>query len=178
MKVIVVYNGKTGFTEKYAGYIAKELACEAVSIKEMTRAKREESDVIIYGGSVMAGMIRGLDKAKESLLNGNKTAIVFAVGATDRASADVIEKIKNTNLSPEEQDRIRFFYLQGGINYEKQGFISKIMLRAMYKSLKNKADITAEETGMMEVLEKSADKTDIEYIRPLVEYVRNCCQSG
>ena len=35
MNRIVVYTSKTGFTEKYAKWIAEELQCEAVSLKKL-----------------------------------------------------------------------------------------------------------------------------------------------
>lgn len=175
MKKIVIYNGKTGFTEKYGRWIAEELNCEAVSAKEMTESKWEENDIIIYGGSIMAGMVRGLDKAKEKLLENGKKAVVFAVGATDRRVAEAIEKMKNDNLTATEQERIEFFYLEGGVDYEKMGFMPKMMMKTICRSLQKKADRTAEETGMLRALEKSADRTDREYIKPLVEYIKSSC---
>lgn len=175
MKIIVVYNGKTGFTEKYGKWIAQELNCEAVSAKEMTEKKWSQYDTIIYGGSMMAGVVRGLDKVKGKFLEDGKRAVIFAVGAVDRRAVEAIEKFKNDNLTPKEQQKIGFFYLEGGINYEKMGFMPKLLLKMMYKSLAKKADRTAEETGMMHAIEKSADKTDREYIKPLIEYIKNFC---
>lgn len=172
MKAIVVCNGKTGFTEKYGRWIAEELSCEMVKYEDMTKEKWEENDVIIYGGYIMAGRVNGLDKVKNELFKEGKKAVIYGVGATDRRAVEVIGKMKSDNLTEEEQQKAGFFYLEGGICYERMGFLPKIMLKMMAKSLKNKKDRTAEETGMMQTLEKSTDKTNKEYIKPLIEYVR------
>lgn len=125
MKTIVVYNGKTGFTEKYGRWIAEELGCKAVKYANMTEQQWEENDVIVYGGFIMAGQINGLSKVKDKLFKEGKKAIVYAVGATDKRATHVIEKIKNDNLTEEEQKKAAFFYFEGGVCYEKMGFFQR-----------------------------------------------------
>lgn len=169
MRSIVIYNSKTGFTEKYAHWIAEKIGCEAIGYKHMTAEQWKNRDVIIYGGGIMAGMIAGWDKIKSNPAAEGKRMILFAVGATQPEETEMIETVKNKNLTEEEQKRIPFFYFEGGINYERMGLITKMMLKLMYKSLKGKKDRTPEETGMMRIFEKSFDHSKEEYIIPLAE---------
>ena len=77
MKRIVVYQSGTGFTAKYAGWIAEELGCE---VKEYKKVKPDELagfDQVIYGGWILGGMVFGYDKIKALNL---KNVVVFGVG--------------------------------------------------------------------------------------------------
>lgn len=172
MKTIVIYNSRTGFTERYGKWIAQELGCKAVSYKEITPEQWKENEMIIYGGGIMAGKISGWDKVKIRPEMKNKRIIVYAVGAAPMNAQEVLEKIKNDNLTEEEQKEISFFYFEGGINYEKMGFLPKLILKTMYKSMKNKKEKTEEETEMVRLFEKSSDSSSKEYISPLLECVK------
>lgn len=172
MKRIVIYQSKTGFTEKYAKWIAEELKCEAKAWEEKEAYKYEAYDVVIFGGGLMAGRIAKLGKVKGSPGLQGKKLILFATGATRKDAAEVIEQVKNDNLTREEQQKIPFFYFEGGINYEKMGFASRTILKKIHKSLLKKADKTEAETGMMHAIEKSRDSSDKRAIEPLLEYVR------
>ncbi|NLL75966.1 MAG: hypothetical protein GX235_01770 [Clostridiales bacterium] len=110
MKTIVVYNSKTGFSEKYGKWIAQELKCEAVSYKNMTPDKWKECDTIIYGGGVIAGKISGVDKVKARPEVKGKKLVVYTVGATPMDAREIIDTVKNGNLTKEEQKDIPFFY--------------------------------------------------------------------
>ena len=50
MKILVTYKSKTGFTKKYAEWIAEELGCEAKDIKTITPKNVAEYDLVIHGG--------------------------------------------------------------------------------------------------------------------------------
>ncbi len=169
MKTIVVYNSKTGFTRKYGEWIAQELGCKAMPLKQ---AAYSDCDVIIYGGWLMAGKIAGFDKIKANSLIRAKKLIVFATGMTGMADTKAIEKIKNDNLTASEQKDIPFFYFEGGINYETMGFLSKSMLKMMCKSLAKKQNRTEDETNMMKALASSTDHSDRAYISPLIDYTK------
>lgn len=169
MNTIVIFNSKTGFTEKYAGWIAEELHCEAVPYKKITSAQLAQAQLIIFGGGLMAGKIPGLDKLKSSFTASQKL-ILFVTGATPQHSTEVIEKIKNDNLTPEEQKTIPFFYFEGGINFERMGFFGKMILKTLRSSLSKKESRTPEEEEMLHAFCQH-DSSDRSYIAPLVKLV-------
>ena len=89
MKRIVVYQSSTGFTAKYASWIAEELGCE---IKEYKMVKVDELisyDMVIYGGWIMGNMVYGYDKIKALNL---KNVVVFGVGMSV-SSEEIAKKI-------------------------------------------------------------------------------------
>jgi len=169
MKIIVVYKSKTGFTARYARWIAEELGCDAVPYKQYLK-NLEASDLLIYGGGLLAGKIAGFSEMVKQR-SGNPM-IVFTTGATPKEMTGVIEKIKKDNVTDPD---ISFYYFEGGIDYEKMGFFSKKILQTISKTLAKKSDRTEGETGMMEAMQESRDMTDRTYIEPLIAEVKAIC---
>ena len=55
------------FTKKYAGWIAEDLKCEVMDIKDWRNQKPADYQTVIYGGGFYAGSIKGLKKIKEQM---------------------------------------------------------------------------------------------------------------
>ena len=164
MKKIVVYQSGTGFTAKYAGWIAEELGCEAKDYKSMNKNELASYDMVVYGGWIMANMVFGYDKIKALNL---KNVVVFGVGMTV-PSEEVAQKMAEQNQIPMDC----FFYFEGGYNPKKVGFFKRMMMNMIKKSIEKKAEKTEEDLHMLETF-KGADCTSREAIKPLVELVMN-----
>lgn len=162
MKKIVVYQSGTGFTAKYAGWIAEELGCEAKEYKKMKADELKDYDMVIYGGWIMANMVFGYDKVKALKL---KNVVVFGVGMSV-PSDDLTAKIAAQNEISQES----LFYFEGGYNPKKVGFVKKMMMNMIKKSIEQKVDKTKEDIHMLETF-KGADCTNREAIKPLIELV-------
>lgn len=163
MNRIVVYTSKTGFTEKYAKWIAKALKCEAKSLTDVKLEELKNYDQVIYGGWIMAGRIRGYSRIHKLNI---KNLVVFACGMT-KPSEDLRKKIALDNGVDIES----FFYFEGGYNPQKLGFISKFLLGFIKRSLEKKEDKTEDDYRILDTF-KGADRTRPEYIDPLLEYCK------
>lgn len=161
MKRIVVYESGTGFTEKYAKWIAEELGCQVKSRKQVKAKELEEYDQVIYGGWVMAGMISGYKKMKAMNL---KNLVVFAVGMTI-PSEEVVAKLAEQNQIPTG----KVFYFEGGFAPENLGFIKRKIIGMIQKSIEDKQEKTEEDIYMLETC-AGADRTKREAIADLVAY--------
>ena len=159
MEKVVIYQSGTGFTAKYAGWIAERLGCEAKEYKSVNPKELEEYDRVIYGGWIFGGMVAGYDKIKALNL---KDVIVFAVGMTV-PSEEVAAKIAKQNQIPRE----RLYYYEGGYNPKKVGFMKRMLLNMIKKSLEKKENKTADELHTLETF-KGADNTNKEAIGDLV----------
>ena len=158
MKVLVIYSSKTGFTKRYAERIADDTNAMLMPVKEAKSKSDDffnEYDAIIYGGWIMAGRVDGADwffeKAKK--LN-NKKLVLFACG-------------------DDVKDIVKPFYCPGGIDYDKMGFLSKCMMKAMAKSLINNKNNSEEERKAGELIMNSFDAVDMKYAENIVSYVLN-----
>ena len=163
MKRIVIYQSGTGFTAKYAGWIAEDLGCEAKEYKSVSMNELSGYDMVIYGGWIMGGMVVGFDKIKGLNLN---NVVVFGVGMSI-SSEEVIENIATQNQIP----RDKCFYFEGGYNPQKLGFMKKMMVNMVIKSVEKKEEKTEADLHMLKTA-KGADNTNREAIKELVEYCK------
>lgn len=173
MKTIVIYKSKTEFTKRYAQWISEELKCDLVSYDKGLKNDFNDYDLVIYGGGIYAGKIGGLKEMKALLENKPKVKlIVFATGATPAGAEEIINTTWKGNLTEEELIAVPHFYLQSGLSYEKMGFFDRMLMKAFSKMLSKKEDKSAEEAGTQLAITKSHDISSREYIKPLVQYVR------
>lgn len=176
MKTVVIYKSATGFTKKYAEWIAEELSSDIFAFSEITLQKMMDYDCIVFGGRVHADGIDGISLIKRNLekLKG-KRLIVFATGAApaDESRRDLV---RNKNLTPQQQANIQLFYLRGGFNFATLPFIDKILMFFYNKMLIRKQrqgkQLTSDEAGMLELMNKAEDFTKKENIQDIVQAVR------
>ncbi|MBD5115355.1 MAG: hypothetical protein HDT46_09210 [Ruminococcaceae bacterium] len=178
-KTAVIFNSKTGFTEKYALWIAEETKATPISFKECTKKRvneiLSEYDTVIFGSRLHAGIIENLSKAKKLFGTGKNRFIIFTTGAAPAdtpETKDTLKKVWEQNLTAEEREQIPHFYMQGGLCYEKMPFIDKIMMKGFVSMLKKKKDKDGLEAGMAKAVESSFDISDKKYIMPLVDYLK------
>lgn len=168
MKTLIVYKSETGFTKQYAMYIQEELQCQCINLKDFKKLNLDEYELIVFGGSIMAGMIKGLKKVK-SLIN-NQKLIVFAVGLTPQYFKETIQKIKKDN----SLEDIPFYYFEGGVDFDKLGFFSKKMLQMVKNNLEKETE-DKEAIEMVQRLSQTHSYVNKEYIIPLIQEIQNKC---
>ncbi|MCQ2486806.1 MAG: flavodoxin domain-containing protein [Clostridia bacterium] len=130
MEVAVLYISGTGFTRKYANFIADVLKCDIFELENVSRDDMQKYPLVIYGGWVRGGIIEGLDAAR-SMARGK--LFVFAVGASPSSSTLAASLREKNGLT-----EIPFFYFEGGLRMERLGYGSKRALE-MYKNALKKA---------------------------------------
>lgn len=171
MNAIVVYKSKTGYTKKYAEWIAEELGCD---IKENAALSDILGyDTIICGGGIYAGSMNGAKLISKNLgkLSG-KNLILFAVGAMPDEEKDVVP-FWNKQLTPEQQKSIGHFFLRGGFNFNQLKVADKLMMSMIKKHLEKIKEPTDEDKGFLAAFSEPVDFTDKSNIAKLLEYAKN-----
>jgi menaquinone-dependent protoporphyrinogen IX oxidase len=175
LRIAVVYTSTTGFTQKYAKWIAEDLDGDYLALKDMKIEDFYKYDFFVYGGSLHAVGIKGLKEFKERMETlENPKWIVFAVGATP-VKDDVVPLLMSENLTKEEQKRIKLFYFRGGFDYDALKFKDKMMMLLLKLKIKMKPqkDRTPDEKGMINVYDQRTDFSQKKSIDRLVAYVRS-----
>jgi menaquinone-dependent protoporphyrinogen IX oxidase len=173
LKIIVVYKSISGFTKKYAEWIAEALEADLFSIEKINIDSLIKYDMIIYGGSLHAVGISGVSIIKDNLNKlRSKKIIIFATGASPLRESTTSE-VKNNNFSAEEQKQIQFYYFRGGFDFKKLNFINKVLMILMKWKITLKGDKTSDEEGMLAAYSKPMDFTKKENVKELLEYVRS-----
>lgn len=171
MKVLVIYNSQTGFTKRYAEWIAEATGADCFALSAAKKKDLTAYEAIVFGGWACAGSI-----SKISWFKGNidkwkdKRLIAFCVGGSPIDSPEIATALKR-NFSESEQKKVKTFYCPGGFNYEKMSTPSKLMMKMFIKTLKAKKDKTQEEEEMIKMISSSYDISDRKYIEPILKYL-------
>jgi menaquinone-dependent protoporphyrinogen IX oxidase len=173
MNIIVLFNSKTGFTEKYANWIAQEIKCDIKSYKSISSIDLKKYDLVIYGTRIHAGKTENINIIKNLFKNHIlKELIVFVTGATPNFEEKQINKMWINNFNENELKNIAHYYFQSGLNYERMNIIDKIMMKMLSYLLSRKKEKTQNEIGTELAIQKSHDVSSKEYIIPLIEYIK------
>ena len=137
-KIAIVYKSKYGCTMKYAGWLAIKLDADLYEVSDVGR----------------------WDLLKYKTIK-NKNLILYCVNLNLQNKKDIIDY----NFENEEvKNKIKFFFLDGSINYDNLTRIDKIKLKKSLK--KNRAFNVVK-------LEKNinVDRSDKHTIKPIINYV-------
>ena len=173
MKTVVVYKSISGFTKKYDEWIAEKLKADLLRLEKIDIDILLKYDIIIYGASLHAVGISGVNIIKNNLDKlRDKNIIIFTTGAS-LPKENVVSEVKNSNFSAEEQKKIQFYYFRGGFDFNKLNLINKILMTLLKWKIKIKRDKTSDEQGMLAAYSKPMDFTKKENIKGLLEYVHS-----
>jgi flavodoxin len=173
MKSVVIYKSISGFTKKYAEWISEEIKADIYNYRNINLDTMLKYDLIIYGGSLHAIGISGVNIIKKNLdALFDKKIIIFTTGASPSRDSVPIE-VRDSNFTTEEQKQIRFYYFRGGFDFDKLDLKNKFLMKLMKWKIELKQNRTPDEKGMLAAYSKPVDFTKKENIKELLEYVRS-----
>lgn len=161
-KIAIVYKTKYGCTMKYAGWLAIKLNADLYEVSDVGRWDLLKYKTIIFGSPIYNSQIYLRDYLQEKYHTiRNKNIVLFCVGMNLQNKEDILK----SNFKDEEiKNKIKFFFLQGCINFDYLSRIDKIKLKKyMNKNLPLE----------MENLEKNIniDRNYKHTIMPIIKYV-------
>ncbi|WP_124059193.1 flavodoxin domain-containing protein [Vaginisenegalia massiliensis] len=172
---LVIYQSRYGHTQQYAEWIAQELTCPLKTFKTVTLADIEAADTIIFGSGVMAGQYKDLGKFIELVKQyPDKHYAFFSVSITDPAKADnvaFLTKQINQRIELGLQEKIKYFFFRGGLDYERMNGLHRLIMRVMIGSLKKKPALSPDDQRLVDTYGKRLDYLDRQAIAPLLDYV-------
>lgn len=171
MKTIVIYNSQTGFTKRYAKWIAEATGAECVKLSEAKRKSMDAYEAVVFGGWACAGSISKLSWFKDNIDKwADKKLIAFCVGASPIDNPEIVPALKQ-NFKESELKKVNVFYCPGGVNYEKMS-VSTTLMKIFIKVLKAKKHKTEAEQEMIKMLSGSYDISDKKYIEPILKCLK------
>ena len=169
MKTIIIYKSSTGYTEKYANWLGKELNCKIITLKEAKKKELANYDRLIYGGGIRANVINGLKQFKK-LVDGGKEIYIFAVGASEN-TPQVRDDIKKWNLV--HIGDLPFYYFRGGMDLGIMRGAEKIMMNMIKSSLaKKETTLPQQDKDMLQMMLNPCDFSDRASLNPLIDRIK------
>ena len=175
MKTLIIYTSQTGFTKKYAQWLAEKTNGEVLELKEAKKKDEaffDEYQAIAYGGWAVAEKVAQVDwfLGKVSGWKEKRLAI-FVVGA-NVSDSPMTQKMLDGVLTAEQKSYVKIFYCQGGLCYEKLNLPNRLAMKAFASMLKKKKDATEELKQMGELISNSFDASDEKYVEPISEWLQ------
>ncbi len=173
MKTIVIYKTKYGSTKTYAEWIAKELSCDIKEAKTVSADELTGYDTIIYGGGLYAEVINGVTLITKNLdkLKDKKIAI-YTTGITPLDCRDYYDKyVVEKNFKNGVPENIKIFNFMGKMVNSELTPVHRAALKTLKKIMSSKKEPTEMEKLLVELCDADGDFTNIEEIKPLVDYI-------
>lgn len=175
MNSIVVYKTKYGSTKTYAEWIADDLNCEAVDVKDVKPDDLLKYDTIIYGGGLYAEIINGVGFITKNIEKfKNKKIIIFTTGITpsnvrEYYDGEVIQK----NFKNGVPENVKIFNFLGKMILDELTLVHRTALKTLKKIMSSRENPTEMEKMLIELCDADGDFSDRKYIWELVEYAKN-----
>jgi len=162
-KAIIIYHSKTGFSQRYAEWLAEDLGSQAVPYRDRKTVSLSRYDTIILFGGLYAGNMSGLGWLKKQPLTGKRAAAV-AVGCSPMDWPGLAESMEKLfGGTP-----IQGFYCQGGLAYDRMGAVDRAMMAGLRAALRSKPEMAE----MLAGISRSFDGTDRSYLAPVLTWAR------
>lgn len=172
MKTIVIYNSQTGFTKRYAQWIAEAAGADCVELPAAKKKDLTSYEAIVFGGWACGGNITKLSWFKSHINHwAGKKLIAFCVGGSPMDSPEIQPALRQ-NFNEAELKQVKVFYCPGGFNYEKMSVPSKLMMKIFIQTLKAKKDKTETQQEMIKLISASYDLSDKKYIEPILQCLK------
>ncbi len=168
-KAVVIYISKSGYTKKYAEWIAQETGADLRNASSVKKNELSEYDTIVFGGALYATGINGIKIIRKNLdVLAGKKIIVFTLGATP-VRESIKQQIMEKNFSTKQLETISFFMLRGGFEFSRLTAFDKVLMILLKFKLKSKKNLTADERGMLQSYSTPVDFTNKKNIQPIVD---------
>ena len=163
----IVYTSNTGYTADYPRLLGQATGLTVYSLPEAAE-KLTGGKPILYLGWLMAGKVQGYRKAAK------RYSICALCGVGMGETGSQLEDVRKANALPAG---LPLFTLQGGFDMTKlrgiYRFMMTVMAKTMGKRLAGKADRTAEENCMLELLTHGGSCVREEHLKDVLAWYEN-----
>lgn len=175
MKAAIIVYSETGFTRRYANWIAEETGLEVVELKRLVSDKGGEYDLLVFGSPVYGSELGGKrDILKAIRRSPNAKVLCFAVGLTP-AGEEAVRKVKNATFG--EKVSCPMYFFPGGLDKERLSSSRKTELFLYRMMMKRQPDQSKTIQCLLERTDSSCDLTDRAAIVPLTEKINACLEA-
>ena len=178
MKTLIVYTSQTGFTKRYAEWLAERVHADLITLQEAQKKDGSffsEYDAMVYAGWAMAGSVVKVKWFLDKMAAWKeKRLAILVVGGSPNDNPDV-DVMLGKLLTEEQRQYVKAFYCQGGIDYDKMKGPSKVAMKMFASALKKQKDEKSRQVG--EYVSKSYDISDVKFLDPVIAYLQGEARS-
>lgn len=166
-EILLLYASQTGFTQRYAEWIAQALGVPALPLAACRKAQVEGAALVIFGGSVRGSILTGQTKVERLCRRaGGKPVLWFATGLRP-ATPRTLDLVRRNNFSRD----VPLFYFRGGMAPEKLRPGDKTLLLCYRAMMRRRRERVTEDEELLPLFQTACDYTDQRQIIPLLRKV-------
>lgn len=171
MKTLIIYNSQTGFTARYAAWLAEMTGAVSLPLREAKKADLAGYDVIMFGSWACAGGISQLKWFKQQAKKLTYARLaVFCTGASPSENPEQLPTLRR-NFTEAELGRIALFYCPGGFAHDKMSMPSRMAIGMLIRMLSKKKDKTPEDEAKLAMISTSYDLSERKYLEPVAAWL-------
>jgi len=163
----IVYESNTGFTKQYAEMLSEEVGVPATPLREAFSTIPEKTEIFFLGW-VFGGKISGLSFALSRFV----VAGAAAVGILQPKPELVDALIQNNGIDNEQCIDGPFFYLQGGVDLKKLGWMKRKILALIAKNMMNNPSEDKSQWDIADVLRMGGTFVSKENLQPIISWFK------
>ena len=162
-KTVLLYGSRYGTAARYAAALSERTGIPAVAYRDFVGQNDGAPDTVIYIGALYAGGVLGLRETVKKLGSAVPRRLLLAtVGLAD--PRDPANTANITRSVKQQTDAALFgktelFFLRGGIDYARLGFVHKTMMKLLYAQANKQPETerTADTRALIETYGKTVD---------------------
>jgi menaquinone-dependent protoporphyrinogen IX oxidase len=160
----------SGFTRRYAEWIAEDTGLTICDLKEIEKDDLK-SDFLLIGVPIHSQELCGIKKIRKILRekSSDTRIILFATGLRC-GDEKVKESILKYNFREQRPDA--FFYFTGGLDQDRLTANDKILLKLQQMMIGRHPDRTESDLELLRKLRSGGDFTDRDEVQPLIDYLK------
>lgn len=174
MSVAIIYYSKHGATERYARTLSEAVNGTLFDAKTTKLKHIENFDVIVYGGGVYAGGIKGIEFVQKNWDKIGKKILIFAVGLTvddpnnqEQCRNVAFDSYFNRRLRPEIMN-VPMYFLPGAYDPESIRGVDRQIIKVARKMFESKGG----QEQILKYIDEGCDMVDFKKLQPLIDEIK------
>lgn len=177
MSTAVVYCSQTGFTERYARWLAESLETRAVPFDERASSSVAAAETLVFLSWFHAGGLKGARWLRDLMdERPERRYVVVGVGAypmpSDEWPRSETDAAFDQAFPQDRYPRLARFYCQGGFDFDRLCALDKLAMRAFFRMQAGAARTDPRVAFALDAMREGFDGTRREYLQPVLEHLR------
>ena len=178
MGTAVVYCSQTGFTERYARWLAESLGTRVVPFSERASAGATDAETLVFLSWFHAGGLKGARWLRDLMdEHPERRYVVVGVGAYPMPSEEWPRSETDAAFEqafPQDRyPRLAHFYCQGGFDFDRLRALDRLAMRAFFRMQAKEAEADPRVAFALDAMREGFDGTRREYLQPVPEHLHS-----
>jgi menaquinone-dependent protoporphyrinogen IX oxidase len=171
MKTLVLYTSNIGSTKRYAEDIAAKTGGDVFPLKEFKWRTIKDYDIVVYGGWIMGGTIKGADKFFQHYDKSlsDKDVIIFSSGMTF-PTAEGRHLLISQNLL--DMYHVRYYQLRGSFDFSKLKFPYNFLMNNSLRMIEKNPESSEDQKALLDIKNTPIEYYDSQKIEKIVSVIK------